>query len=247
MKVRAPDWRVRSALVLPPGVRRRPVPAYVASAAVQPQPDRRTLPLSTKYQVLRAWMLKHCLALLFACGVGKGATRTSRTVGFKCRELPGASHLMHQKNALAYNAAIHPSWHRTARRPEFARLMAKVERVLIVGGGLAGLALTIALRQRGLSAAIVERASDRTTPGAGLYLIGSATRALQALGIADDASTRRLRHPHATLVQPSRHAPRRDRRRSILGAMRPMFRDRAQRSAQAAHATRRQARTFDSA
>jgi 2-polyprenyl-6-methoxyphenol hydroxylase-like FAD-dependent oxidoreductase len=66
--------------------------------------------------------------------------------------------------------------------------MAKIERVLIVGGGLAGLALAIALRQRGLSAAIAERASDWGTTGAGLYLIGSATRALRALGIADDAA-----------------------------------------------------------
>ncbi|RWM87059.1 MAG: DUF4158 domain-containing protein [Mesorhizobium sp.] len=70
----------------------------------------------------------------------------------------------------------------------FARLMAKVERVLIVGGGLAGLALMIALRQRGLPAAMVERASDRAVPGAGLYLIGSATRALRALGVADHAA-----------------------------------------------------------
>jgi 2-polyprenyl-6-methoxyphenol hydroxylase-like FAD-dependent oxidoreductase len=66
--------------------------------------------------------------------------------------------------------------------------MAKVERVLIVGGGLAGLALTISLRQQGLSAAIVERASDWATTGAGLYLVGSATRALRTLGIADDAA-----------------------------------------------------------
>ena len=66
--------------------------------------------------------------------------------------------------------------------------MAKVERVLIVGGGLAGLALAIALRQQGLSAAIVERASDWASTGAGLYLVGCATRALQALGIADDAA-----------------------------------------------------------
>lgn len=66
--------------------------------------------------------------------------------------------------------------------------MAKVERVLIVGGGLAGLALAIALRRQGLSAEIVERASDWSVPGAGLYLVGCATRALRALGIADDAA-----------------------------------------------------------
>lgn len=65
--------------------------------------------------------------------------------------------------------------------------MAKIERVLIVGGGLAGLALAIALRQRGLSAAIVERASDGAATGAGLYLVGSATRALRTLGIGEEA------------------------------------------------------------
>ena len=66
--------------------------------------------------------------------------------------------------------------------------MDKVVRVLIVGGGLAGLALAIALRQRGLSAALVERASDWSATGAGLYLVGSAMRAMRALGIADDAA-----------------------------------------------------------
>ena len=66
----------------------------------------------------------------------------------------------------------------------------KVERVLIVGGGLAGLALAIALRQRGLSAGIVERVSDWAATGAGLYLVGSATRALRLLGIADEATRR---------------------------------------------------------
>jgi NADPH-dependent 2,4-dienoyl-CoA reductase/sulfur reductase-like enzyme len=71
---------------------------------------------------------------------------------------------MHEKHALAYNAAVESflATHRQA-----TRAMAKVERVLIVGGGLAGLALMIALRQRGLSAAIVEEGSDRTAPGTG--------------------------------------------------------------------------------
>jgi 2-polyprenyl-6-methoxyphenol hydroxylase-like FAD-dependent oxidoreductase len=68
--------------------------------------------------------------------------------------------------------------------------MSKFDRLLIVGGGLAGLALAIALRQRGLSAAIVERASDWAATGAGLYLVGSATRALRALGIGDEATRR---------------------------------------------------------
>jgi len=65
--------------------------------------------------------------------------------------------------------------------------MARVERVLIVGGGMAGLSLAIALRQRGLSAEIVERADEGAGTGAGLYLVGLGTRALGALGLADAA------------------------------------------------------------
>jgi 2-polyprenyl-6-methoxyphenol hydroxylase-like FAD-dependent oxidoreductase len=57
--------------------------------------------------------------------------------------------------------------------------------VLIVGGGIAGLSLAIALRQRGLSAEIVERADEAAGAGAGLYLLGLGTRALGVLGLAD--------------------------------------------------------------
>jgi 2-polyprenyl-6-methoxyphenol hydroxylase-like FAD-dependent oxidoreductase len=62
------------------------------------------------------------------------------------------------------------------------------ERVLIVGGGVAGLALAIALRQRGILAAVVERGDPDTTAGAGLYLVGAATRGLTALGVLDAAT-----------------------------------------------------------
>jgi 2-polyprenyl-6-methoxyphenol hydroxylase-like FAD-dependent oxidoreductase len=59
-----------------------------------------------------------------------------------------------------------------------------VERVLIVGGGMAGLAAAIALRQHGLTPEIVEQADAWSSSGAGLYLVGNGTRALQALGLA---------------------------------------------------------------
>jgi 2-heptyl-3-hydroxy-4(1H)-quinolone synthase len=63
----------------------------------------------------------------------------------------------------------------------------RVERVLIVGGGMAGLSLAIALRQRGRTADIVERGGEGAAAGAGLYLVGAGTRALGALGLADAA------------------------------------------------------------
>lgn len=60
-----------------------------------------------------------------------------------------------------------------------------VERVLIVGGGIAGLAAAIALRQHGLVPEIIEQGDTWASSGAGLYLVGNGTRALQALGLAD--------------------------------------------------------------
>jgi 2-polyprenyl-6-methoxyphenol hydroxylase-like FAD-dependent oxidoreductase len=48
---------------------------------------------------------------------------------------------------------------------------------------LAGLSLAIALRQRGLECVVIERNDREASSGAGLYLIGAATRALGALGV----------------------------------------------------------------
>jgi 2-polyprenyl-6-methoxyphenol hydroxylase-like FAD-dependent oxidoreductase len=59
--------------------------------------------------------------------------------------------------------------------------------VLIVGGGVAGFSLAIALHQRGIPATVIERDNAGTTAGAGLYLVGAATRALAALGVAEGA------------------------------------------------------------
>ena len=59
--------------------------------------------------------------------------------------------------------------------------------VLIVGGGLAGLSLAIALRRRGVEAVVVERGSQGASTGAGLYLVGAATRAMAALGLGTAA------------------------------------------------------------
>ena len=56
-------------------------------------------------------------------------------------------------------------------------------RILIVGAGIAGLALAHALHRRGSTPEVVERVSDWQPIGAGLYLPGNAVRALRELGI----------------------------------------------------------------
>jgi 2-polyprenyl-6-methoxyphenol hydroxylase-like FAD-dependent oxidoreductase len=64
--------------------------------------------------------------------------------------------------------------------------MSKIERILIVGAGMAGLALAISLRRQGWSPDIVERQQGWSVPGAGIYLVGNAMRALGSLGLADE-------------------------------------------------------------
>lgn len=62
----------------------------------------------------------------------------------------------------------------------------KIERVLIVGAGLAGLTLAISLRRQGLTPDIVERLPEWPVHGAGIYLVGNAMRALGSLQLADE-------------------------------------------------------------
>ena len=68
--------------------------------------------------------------------------------------------------------------------------MARVERVLIVGAGLAGLSLAIAMRRQGVDPEIVERQATWPMQGAGIYLVGNAMRSLRVLGVADDVRGR---------------------------------------------------------
>jgi 2-polyprenyl-6-methoxyphenol hydroxylase-like FAD-dependent oxidoreductase len=63
-------------------------------------------------------------------------------------------------------------------------------RVLIVGGGIAGLALARALQERGIAGEIVERKYEWPSSGAGLYLPGNAVRALDVLGIGAEVAAR---------------------------------------------------------
>ena len=58
-------------------------------------------------------------------------------------------------------------------------------RVLVVGGGIAGLSAIRAFAQRGLSARLVDRASGPPDVGLGLNLPGNAVTALRALGVGE--------------------------------------------------------------
>lgn len=58
-------------------------------------------------------------------------------------------------------------------------------RIAIVGAGIGGLTLALALRQRGLQAAIYEQAAQLTEIGAAVALSANATRELRRLGVLD--------------------------------------------------------------
>ena len=59
----------------------------------------------------------------------------------------------------------------------------RAHQVLVVGGGLAGLSVGIALARAGSDVAIIEKADQWSDVGAGMYLPGNAHRALEYLGV----------------------------------------------------------------
>lgn len=63
-------------------------------------------------------------------------------------------------------------------------------RILVVGAGIAGLGAARAIRQRGLTAHVVERVPAWSHTGAGIYLPGNAARALRALGLESAVADR---------------------------------------------------------
>jgi 2-polyprenyl-6-methoxyphenol hydroxylase-like FAD-dependent oxidoreductase len=62
--------------------------------------------------------------------------------------------------------------------------MASVERILVVGGGIAGLTFAAALHQRRLQVELVERSPAWHAVGAGILLHANGMRVLRALGMA---------------------------------------------------------------
>lgn len=64
-------------------------------------------------------------------------------------------------------------------------MSAWVPRIAIIGGGIGGLTLALALRQRGLEADVFEQAAELTEIGAAVALSANATRELRRLGVLD--------------------------------------------------------------
>jgi 2-polyprenyl-6-methoxyphenol hydroxylase-like FAD-dependent oxidoreductase len=63
--------------------------------------------------------------------------------------------------------------------------MATVERILIVGGGIAGLTLATALHRQGFTAELVERSTVWRATGAGIMVHANGMRMLRALGVGE--------------------------------------------------------------
>src|SRR5579863_5841009 len=63
--------------------------------------------------------------------------------------------------------------------------MKSIERVLIVGGGIGGLSLAVALGRQGIRAEIVEIKSNHNVYGVGIIQPGNALRALKSLGLLE--------------------------------------------------------------
>ena len=67
--------------------------------------------------------------------------------------------------------------------------MTRNERILIVGGGIAGLTAAIALRRRGFAPELVERAASWRAIGTGIVIQPNAMRLLRELDVASHLET----------------------------------------------------------
>src|SRR5918999_3413578 len=73
-------------------------------------------------------------------------------------------------------------------------------RILIVGAGLAGLALTRALRRAGFAPQLIERETGWEDAGTGMYLPANGVRALGTLGLQDVVAARAATIPRQRLL-----------------------------------------------
>jgi 2-polyprenyl-6-methoxyphenol hydroxylase-like FAD-dependent oxidoreductase len=73
-------------------------------------------------------------------------------------------------------------------------------RVVVVGGGIAGLSLAIALRRAGNEVAVLERTPRIDPVGAGITLFGNAMSALARLGVPDAVAARGAPAQHSAIL-----------------------------------------------
>jgi len=69
--------------------------------------------------------------------------------------------------------------------PIYRSVMASTLRVAIIGSGIGGLTLALALRERGLTADVYEQTPQLTEIGAAVALTANATRELERIGLGD--------------------------------------------------------------
>jgi 2-polyprenyl-6-methoxyphenol hydroxylase-like FAD-dependent oxidoreductase len=77
-----------------------------------------------------------------------------------------------------------------------SKKMPAANNILIVGGGISGMTLAIALRRAGLHCELIELTRDWTVPGVGIALQGAALRALRSVGLLDECVKRGFGYSH---------------------------------------------------
>ena len=80
-----------------------------------------------------------------------------------------------------------------------------VRRVLVVGGGITGGVLSLALRQRGVEVVLVDLRSELGGVGHGITLQGNALKAFQAVGIYDRLAEQGFAFSHLRMKSPDGH------------------------------------------
>ena len=81
--------------------------------------------------------------------------------------------------------------------------MATIERILIMGGGIAGLSAAVALRRRGFELEIIERSPAWSSAGAGILLHPNGVRALTALGLGEALMAACAQVPSYRILDPA--------------------------------------------
>ena len=74
--------------------------------------------------------------------------------------------------------------------------MPAVRKILIVGGGIAGMTLAIALRQSDMQCEVIELTPEWTVPGVGISLQGATLRALGTLGLLEACVSQGFGYSH---------------------------------------------------